>query len=137
MAWGGMDMTKKKAAPGLENRNETREPHRFPKGVSGNPGGRPKKNPEVKEFCKNQSLEMAQNLYNIARDESTKISDVIAIARLFLEYGIGKPANEYDSERLSIERKRLELEQKRTEAATTSGASAVNIEWDGAEELSR
>ena len=120
-------MTKKKAAPGLENRNETREPHRFPKGVSGNPGGRPKKNPEVKEFCKNQSLEMAQNLYNIARDENTKISDVIAIARLFLEYGIGKPANEYDMQRIEIDRKLADARVAQIDRDMNEGPQQVEV----------
>ena len=120
-------MTKKKAAPGLENRNETREPHRFPKGVSGNPGGRPKKNPEVKEFCKNQSLEMAQNLYNIARDESTKVSDVIAIARLFLEYGVGKPANEYDTQRIEIDRKLADARVAQIDRDMKDGPQQVEV----------
>lgn len=110
---------------------------KFVKGNRSNPGGRTQKLPEIKEFCRSQSMDGIRKLADLMQSEDTKANDVIAIVRLFLEYGIGKPANEFDSERLSIERKRLELEQKRVEASTTSGAAAVNIEWDGAEELAR
>ena len=110
---------------------------KFVKGNRSNPGGRTQKLPEIKEFCKSQSMAGIRKLADLMQSEDTKANDVIAIVRLFLEYGIGKPANEHDSERLSIDRKRLELEQQRVEASTTSGAAAVNIEWDGAEELAR
>lgn len=120
-------MTKKKAAPGLENRNETREPHRFPKGVSGNPGGRPKKNPEVKEFCKSQSIEMVRKLYSLVQDESTKVSDVISIARLFLEYGIGKPSAENDRERLDIEKRLADARIAQIEREESEGPQQIEV----------
>lgn len=46
----------------------------FPKGVSGNPGGRPKTNPEVKEILKAAAPEAARKLVEMIYSENEKIA---------------------------------------------------------------
>lgn len=44
--------------------------------------------------------------------EGTQAKDLIAVTRLFLEYGYGRPAAEYDRERLDLDTRRFEAERK-------------------------
>ncbi len=46
---------------------------KFPKGVSGNPGGRPKMNPEVKEILKAASPDAARTLVELLNSEKESI----------------------------------------------------------------
>ncbi len=46
----------------------------FPKGVSGNPGGRPKIDPEVREILKAHSVEAASRLVEMMYDDNPKIA---------------------------------------------------------------
>ena len=46
----------------------------FPKGRSGNPGGRPKADPEVKEILKAASPAAAKKLVSLVRSRSEKIA---------------------------------------------------------------
>jgi len=77
-----------------ETANETAKPKRrgpgrpFPKGRSGNPGGRPKVYAEFQELCRSQTPEAIATLVSAlkAGDASS-----VAAARVLLEYGWGKP----------------------------------------------
>ena len=51
---------------------------KFPKGVSGNPGGRPKMNPEVKEILKAASPEAARTLVELLHSEKENIRLIAA-----------------------------------------------------------
>ena len=89
---------------------------RFVKGQSGNRTGRAQIPQEIKQFCKEKSMRWLLKLDMLGDREDTQAKDLIAIARLFLEYGYGRPAAEYDRERLDLETKRVELEGKRVDA---------------------
>ena len=52
---------------------QVREMGKFVKGVSGNPGGRPKGNPEVKEILKAASPEAARVLVSLLHSEKDSI----------------------------------------------------------------
>lgn len=54
-----------------ENREQT---GRFKKGTSGNPGGRPKENVEVKEILKASSVEAARELVKYMYNKNAKIA---------------------------------------------------------------
>ena len=95
---------------------------RFGKGNRANPGGRVQKLPEIKQFCKDNSLEGVTRLKALMNDEATQVKDVIAIVRLFLEYGYGRPAAEYDRERLELDKQRFENDQK-----AAKGENTINI----------
>ena len=132
---------KKRAAPGPQSRKSTGNPRddkgRFVKGVSGNPGGTKQLSPEMKQFARDRSLKGLQKLDAMLDRETTQDKDVIAVVRLFMEYGYGRPAAELDRERLELDMKRLQIEQQRADVATASGPSIVTIEWNGAEELAK
>ena len=109
--------TKKTAEP---PQRETRDKlGRFAKGTTGNTqrvGGRPKLKEEFKRFAHEKSVEALQDVYFIMKDINSSNKDKLTAARIIIESGFGKPANEYDNERLSIERERLELEKRKVEA---------------------
>lgn len=61
----------------------------FPKGVSGNPGGRPKTIPEVKEILKAASPDAARALVELLDSEKDSIR--LAAAQDILDRTQGKP----------------------------------------------
>lgn len=92
----------------------------FPKGVSGNPGGRPKINPEVKEILKAAAPEAARLLVEMMYNENPKIA-MWAITDV-LDRTQGKPIQAQDINmdvsgfldvRTQVRSVLLEQEQKR------------------------
>lgn len=62
----------------------------FEKGKSGNPGGRPKKNREVEQLCREASPEALVRLKQIMRQQKD-IKAALQAALGILAYGLGKP----------------------------------------------
>ena len=113
-------MTKNNAAvpPQPNNRNETRTRQRNEKGqfVRGNKnGGRPKLREEFKKFAQEKSIEALKMVYNVMTAADTNQRDRTAAARLLMEYGYGRPAAEFDRERVQIDRELLETDKKRAD----------------------
>ena len=63
----------------------------FPKGISGNPGGRPKVLGEVQELARQKSPEAVNTLSNIMHDEKAPPAARVAAANALLDRGYGKP----------------------------------------------
>src|ERR1044072_833408 len=63
----------------------------FPKGVSGNPGGRPKVLGDVQELARQKSPEAITTLANIMHDEKAPPAARVAAANALLDRGYGKP----------------------------------------------
>lgn len=62
----------------------------FAPGQSGNPGGRPKENAEVKELARSHGVEAITRLVELMRGEDVKTAK--AAADSLLDRGFGKPA---------------------------------------------
>lgn len=73
-----------------QNRTKT---GRFVKGVSGNPGGRPKVPDAFKEMVQSKSIPALESVIAIMEDPSSKPGDVFMCAKLILEYANGKPTD--------------------------------------------
>jgi Family of unknown function (DUF5681) len=65
----------------------------FPKGVSGNPGGRPKELGDVQELARQKSSEAIETLSNIVRNEKAPPAARVAAANALLDRGFGKPTD--------------------------------------------
>lgn len=65
------------------------------KGEVRNPGGRPKQHEALAKWSREKSLELGQDLFNLAKNAS-KDSDKIKAIELLLAYGIGKPTQQID-----------------------------------------
>ena len=63
----------------------------FPKGVSGNPGGRPKVLGDVQELARQKSPEAINTLSNIMHNEKAPPAARVAAANALLDRGYGKP----------------------------------------------
>ena len=63
----------------------------FPKGVSGNPGGRPKQAHEIAALAREFSEEAILKLAELMRGKGVPANTVIAAINSLLERGIGKP----------------------------------------------
>ena len=63
----------------------------FPKGASGNPGGRPKVLGDVQELARQKSTEAITTLANIMHDEKAPPAARVASANALLDRGYGKP----------------------------------------------
>jgi hypothetical protein len=63
----------------------------FPKGISGNPGGRPKVLGDVQELAREKSPEAINTLSNIMRDAKAPSAARVAAANALLDRGYGKP----------------------------------------------
>ena len=70
-------------------KGETHVGRPFPKGVSGNPGGRPKGNPAVKALLKEHSVEAAEKLVELLTCGLEKVE--LAAAQEILNRTEGKP----------------------------------------------
>ncbi len=62
----------------------------FKPGQSGNPGGRPKENAEVKALAKSLCLEAMRKLADLMRSSDEKVAK--AAADSILDRGLGRPA---------------------------------------------
>jgi hypothetical protein len=117
-------MSKAKMAepPQLKTRDKQ---GRFLKGVKGSGqmgGGRPKLRAEFKQFAQEKSLETLKVVWSILIGDGEKASDRLTAARIMLEYGYGRPAAEYDRERLALEIRRTEMDEKKQEAENNENA---------------
>jgi hypothetical protein len=66
---------------------------RFPKGVSGNPGGRPQGLAKAtRELVGEDGMALAQLWWSIAQDETRRDSDRLEASRLLADRGWGKAA---------------------------------------------
>lgn len=65
--------------------------HKFQKGKSGNPGGRPKLDPEIKSLCQRHSVEAIKTAISIYQNEDKKDSDRIRCIEIILDRAWGKP----------------------------------------------
>src|SRR5512140_280147 len=63
----------------------------FQKGVSGNPGGRPKVLGDVQELAREKSPEAIETLANVMRDDKAPPAARVAAANALLDRGYGKP----------------------------------------------
>ena len=63
----------------------------FPKGISGNPGGRPKVLGDVQELARQKSPEAITTLANIMHNEKAPPAARVAAANALLDRGYGKP----------------------------------------------
>lgn len=68
----------------------------FKKGQSGNPGGRPKENQEVKELAREFTAEAVERLVFWMRSENAKAS--VAATGILLDRGHGKAIQHVESE---------------------------------------
>ena len=71
-----------------QNRTDT---GKFVKGVSGNPGGRPKTPEPFKELVASKSVPALERVIDIMENPDSKPGDVFMCAKLILEYANGKP----------------------------------------------
>lgn len=87
---------------------------RFIKGQTGNAHspGRPKLREEFKQFAQEKSLETLKAVWAILTGIETTDKDKLSAARIMLEYGYGRPAAEYDKERLELDKRKVEAELK-------------------------
>lgn len=63
----------------------------FQKGISGNPGGRPKVLGDVQELARQKSPEAIETLSKIMQDEKAAPAARVAAANALLDRGFGKP----------------------------------------------
>src|SRR3990167_6931946 len=62
------------------------------KGVSGNPGGRPKQDVRILDFCRAHSVEAANVILEIMRDKDAPPTARLAAAHSIIDRVYGKPA---------------------------------------------
>lgn len=74
----------------------------FPKGKSGNPGGRPKMPVELKEACKAFTPEGIEILISIAQNTKARDGDRIRAIECILDRGYGKPQQSVEVDAKSI-----------------------------------
>ena len=104
---------------------------RFIKGQTGNAHspGRPQLREEFKQFAQEKSLETLKVVWAILTGIETNDKDKLSAARIMLEYGYGRPAAEFDRERLDIDVKRLAMDERKAELEqkAASGDSTIRI----------
>lgn len=87
---------------------------------------------EIKQLARELSLEGMQHVAAMMRREDTSDRDRLAAVRLMLEYGYGRPAAEYDRERLELEKRRVDADINRQDA----GPRVIEVVFgEGAEDF--
>lgn len=71
---------------------------KFVKGQSGNPSGRPKQDPELKELAKAKTSAAIRTLDEIMRSKKSPAAARVAAAQALLDRGHGKPHQSTSSE---------------------------------------
>ena len=126
-----MGNKKERAAPDPQSRTSAGRQRdgtgRFVKGISGNPGGTKHLTPEMKEFARQKSLKGMKRLESMLDNPDTQDKDVIAVVKLFLEYGYGRPSAEYDWERLEIERRTADARIAQIEREESEGPQQIEV----------
>src|SRR5712675_519719 len=79
-------------------RSDPLKPYQFPKGKSGNPGGRPKKSYDFGAMCREYTDEALAQIISIARDEDQPSIVRLDAWRTILVYGHGKPIARLEAE---------------------------------------
>lgn len=124
-----MSKAKMRATPGPQNRDSS---GRFVKGVSGNPGGKKWLPDALKIKARSMSHEGLSKIEQMIKRETTSDRDLISAVRLLLEYGYGRPAAEYDRERLELEKRRVDADINRQDA----GPRVIEVVFgEGAEDF--
>lgn len=109
---------------------------KFVKGDTGG-RGRPKLKEEFKKFAQEKSIEALRVVYGLLLDEGIKPSDRTYAARLIMEYGFGRPSQEFDRERLDLDKKVAEAQIKKIEREVEDDkAISVTVAFDSATEES-
>lgn len=72
----------------MANKNPS---YRFPAGNNANPGGRPKKDFDLRDKCQDLTPAMLDQIVRIANDESEKTANRIECCKFIVAYGHGKP----------------------------------------------
>lgn len=99
---------------------------RFIKGRKG--GERNRIQAAFRAFLEEKSFETLQRMTDMIMAPDATVKDVIAGTRLLLEYAYGKPAGEYEYDRLALDREWLKLEQKKMELLKwQSGPKIIEI----------
>lgn len=106
----------------------------FKKGQSGNPGGRPKEAPEVKELARSYAAEAIETLAKHMRGDDVRTS--VAASQALLDRGFGKPAQALE---VSGELKTSDITDEQLDAnirrlAAQAGISLA-IEREGSQEI--
>jgi inosine/xanthosine triphosphate pyrophosphatase family protein len=68
----------------------------FVKGISGNPGGRPKDADQVRALCRDYTIESIQMIVEIMRNPKAQSKSRFACAKELLDRGWGKPKETID-----------------------------------------
>lgn len=79
-----------------DKRLEPIKQYMFKPGQSGNPNGRPKRDPEIDRKLAKYSLPAIERLCEIIDDPKTRPADAIKAAALILGYALGKPTQQID-----------------------------------------
>lgn len=97
----------------------------FPKGISGNPGGRPKVLGEVQELARQKSPKAINTLSNIMHDEKAPPAARVAAANALLDRGYGKPTQQISQTLAKIDPSSISDEEL---AAIAINGASVNAQ---------